>query len=291
MTASKHHYIPKCYLKAWTGADGMLCEYRQPYQTVVTHRRHPSETGWLDKGYTIKQFPVEREDVLETVLFFRIDQEAENALSQILAGNLNFSPALRNGLSRFLMSLMHRNPPKIEDIRQRALRAYEDGIGGFRERYSLTKSPEDPESFDEYAEIHKEDLIGSIFAATVRSVCDSKNIGPILNSMQMSIHTLESKHRFLTSDRPLLTVSRLRGPDATLILPVSPKKLLCCTSSSDVANRLRRELHNGSLLDTVNENVVRRAHRYVYGVCEDKIDFVREHFGKTLPMPWDAQAA
>lgn len=51
----KHHYVPQFYLAQWaTAADDRLCEYSRPYDEVKPKRRHPAETGYIDRLYELK---------------------------------------------------------------------------------------------------------------------------------------------------------------------------------------------------------------------------------------------
>ena len=114
-TRRKHHFVPVFYLKRWAGSDGRLVEFQRPYREVKAKRTYPDATGYEMDLYTMPGLPVGSEDYLESAFMSRVDQLASDAIKLLLEGRDNFTATIKSGLSRFIMSLLHRDP---ESLRQ-----------------------------------------------------------------------------------------------------------------------------------------------------------------------------
>jgi hypothetical protein len=66
--------------------------------------------------------------------------------------------------------------------------------------------------------------------------------------------------------------------------------LFVATNGAEAIDALRSIAGSMTLIDLVNRLVVRQAYRYVYGVCENHLPLVEEHFGLGLPEPWRLHA-
>ncbi len=274
MTAKKHHYIPKCYLKAWTGADRLLCEYRNCHGRIVVKRRHPAETGWEDGLYSIRDLPPEYADVVEEKLFLKVDQDASNALAALRQGD-DLDAQLVEGWARFLMSLLQRHPGRIDFLRQRVLEQFEEINAKSR------ASMDDVEGYDAFVRLNSANLLGQMFAYTVEAACNLEEIGRILVNMHtMVVVYNDARHRLLTSDNPLFLSEGLHEDKAFIMLPLSPRVLFIAANTRAVLDEIRRDVAPEQQIEVINRHVVRRAHKYVYGLCENQLDFVVEHFGK-----------
>jgi hypothetical protein len=64
-TPTKHHHLPVFYLDRWTGADGRLCQFSQPYEQVKPKRLYPTQTGFVAGLYSMKGVPVEHSQQVE----------------------------------------------------------------------------------------------------------------------------------------------------------------------------------------------------------------------------------
>ena len=110
----KHHYIPKFYLSQWTGGDGRLCEFSKPYDRVKPRRVHPDGTGFVRGLNTIPGLPPHEANYLESYFMRLTDNYASRALRILLAKTQwKFTDKERSGWSRFIVSLIARNPESV----------------------------------------------------------------------------------------------------------------------------------------------------------------------------------
>jgi Protein of unknown function (DUF4238) len=151
----KHHYIPVFYLKQWTGEDGRLCEYSRPYKYVKARRVHPDATGYVHGLYALPDVPPEQAQMIESGLMQSVDSWAAKGLMLLLqagatAGKMESRPGL--GWSQFLYSLMSRTPEHLALMKKKLSELGPEVLENIREDYSRLRTPDDPETFEEYKE-------------------------------------------------------------------------------------------------------------------------------------------
>lgn len=264
MASSKHHYIPKCYLKAWTGADRELCEYQYLGDRVVTQRRHPSATGWSPNLYSVYSLPPEQVDHIETVIFGRVDQDAANALDALINNRALRAGNEINGWSRFIMSLLFRNPPALDVIKAEVQQKWSEM------EWSPEDQQTDPQGYAEWLLGEESFHFGDLFATSVRNVCDMPLIGQILNNMHKGVLEIRKPgYRFMTSDNPLYVSGGLGAPNAHILLPLTPFKLYIASTDKEVLDILVGNSDPEVVTTFVNQHVISHAHRFAYGVCEN----------------------
>jgi len=128
MGSRKHHYIPQFYLKRWMNATGRVCEFSRPYTLVVPRMIHPDGTGYESDLYTVKNAPSEQSHFMEDYFFRTVDQLASDASEIILRGQFpHLDHDKKSAWSRFVMSLIHRNPEKVAWIGERAASQFDVG--------------------------------------------------------------------------------------------------------------------------------------------------------------------
>jgi hypothetical protein len=281
----KHHYIPKCYLKAWTGADAWLCDYQRLAGHIAIKRRHPSATGWLNELYTAGALPPEKADVLEAEFFQRVDQGASDVLQAFAVNRLDLTVKERMGWCRFLMSLLHRHPARIEQLWAMGEAELSKAPGIDEAEYLALKKPGDPPTATEYLERNAASLASVLFARVVQSVCESDLIGNHLMKMNWSL--TNTPNRLMTSDRPLLVTGPLAHRDTVAMLPITPRRLFIATNSASGDDALNTLRQRGELEELVNIAVVRQAHRHAYGVCKDHVKLAEANLLRGLALPWE----
>jgi hypothetical protein len=118
MSDQKQHYIPQFYQKRWVGPDGRLCEYNRPYDIVKARMVYPAATGYQAGLYTIKDVAPNIANHTENVFLADADNGAADALAKFFEPNYVWEPKPRSAWSRFVMSLMHRTPERVERLKQ-----------------------------------------------------------------------------------------------------------------------------------------------------------------------------
>lgn len=107
-------YIPVFYSREWTGPDGRLCEYSRPYKEVKPQWKHPDATGYVRGLYTVPGAEPGVSEYIERQ-FFRITDNGAAVVARQLRGEgqTDFSSLDSSSWSRFIISLMLRNPEYV----------------------------------------------------------------------------------------------------------------------------------------------------------------------------------
>jgi hypothetical protein len=119
-TWTKNHYLPVFYLKQWCSSrDGCLCEYSRPHDKVKPRRTSPSGTGYKRGLYTFDSLPPLVSNFIEQQFLLRADDLAHLALCDLIAGSADFDTDTRSAWSRFIMTILYRNPEAMARIKEK----------------------------------------------------------------------------------------------------------------------------------------------------------------------------
>lgn len=284
----KHHYIPSFYTQAWAGKDRRLCEYARPYKEVKPQRKYPDATGYVRGLYTVPSSEPEVREYIERN-FFRITDNGAAIVAQQLRtpGPVDFSNMDRSSWSRFIISLMLRNPEYIATMAAEV--ASFDARTDNEEKYQELRGPNDPATFEEYKARRTFHPAGRMSAYALQKIIDSPTMGGHLNQMRWAVVTFaHERHTLLTSDRPIVMTNGIIGKNDHLTLPIGPRVLFIATNNIETENMIRT-VDAGIMMKQMNDRVASQARRYVYG-CDDKqLRFVENRLGRKWPStPLDA---
>ncbi len=162
-TGQKHHYLPVFYLKQWAGQDGRLCEFSRPHKEVKPRMTHPAGAGYIHGLYTFDDVAPEIRDFLEQQFFLKADDRAHVALQFMLTDQLDFDALTRSAWSRFLMTLLHRNPEGIERTRRQVIEGLPEALELLRKNYDFYASPSRPEHIRRVRRLAYEQRYGNLY--------------------------------------------------------------------------------------------------------------------------------
>jgi len=278
----KHHYIPVFYSREWAGEDGRLYEYSRPYREVKLQWKHPDATGYVRGLYTVPRNDPQVSEYIERH-FFRITDNGAAVVAQQLrsGGPIDWSNMDRSSWSRFIISLMLRNPEYIARMAAEVVSFYARTDN--EEKYQELRGPDDPLTFEEYVANRTFHPAGRMSAHALQTIIDSPTMGGHLNGMRWSVvRFAKERHTILTSDRPIIMTNGLKGPDDHLVLPIGPRMLFIATNNIEMENRIRT-IDAGIMMAQVNNRVASQARRYVWGTDNRQLRFVENRLGKKWP--------
>jgi Protein of unknown function (DUF4238) len=280
----KHHYVPVFYLKRWADkdGDGRLCVYSRPYDQVKVNRKHPDATGYEYDLNAIRGADAETEGRLEGRFFLRADNDAARALNILETGRGDLMDAsVRSAWSRFVMTLLHRNPERVAEWKSRAGRAaaWADNVRSTHATFPL-KHPTLPRVADPRPSAF---YAAKLAVWALEGVMENKSIGDLLNGMIWIVVPLEGSFSLLTSDRPLWISGPLANHDAFLAMPIGLRLLFIAANDGPLAHRLAKTDHD-ALTTGMNERVAAQACKFVWGLDDSQLSFVEQLIGKKLPM-------
>lgn len=287
-----HHYIPAFYLRRWENTpENKLTEFTKvgkPCCQKLVHKRVMAEsTGFERKLYTLEGCEPEHAQQVETDYFSPLDNRASEVLSTLetLGSKAIGTSIRRTRWTRFLVSLSLRCPEDIEGLRDWWRRKIFDGASAeTEEQYARQRTPEDPESFGDYA---RSQPISKVDQRMFRAFC--RLIGgrarrTVINNMEWRVlEAPEPAPTLLTSDRPLIQTSSFVDAKAHIMLPIGPRKLFVASPDRAYLDCLMK-VSRTTLVKQVNRQVVESARRFVWGCNDHQKSFIEKHFGRT-PQP------
>jgi hypothetical protein len=102
---------------------------------------------------------------------------------------------------------------------------------------------------------------------------------------KMDFHTIEiseTRHAFLTSDRPIMMTNGLDKPEHHIMMPISPTRLFMAVRTPEIFHRTK-SIPPNELVRLSNARVTLQARKYVYGVDNSQIRFAHNRMGKMYP--------
>ena len=281
----KHHFIPFFYSREWAGPDGRLCEYSRPYNEVKPRWTHPDGTGYVRGLYTVPNNHPYVSEYIERHFFRITDDGAARVAQKLRAGSpIDWFSLDRSSWSRFIISLMLRNPEHVARMAAEVVSFYDQTSSQYNNaKYLEIRKPDDPETFEEYAAQSAVHPAGRMSAYALQTIIDSPQMGGHLNQMRWSLVTFKNeRHSLLTSDRPIIMTNGLIGADDHLVLPLGPRMLFIATNDIETENKIRT-VDAGIMMAQVNDRVASQARRYVYGADNKQLRFVENRLGRKWP--------
>ena len=277
----RHHYIPVFYLKQWAEDNGQVCEFSKPYDRVKPRRTHPDGTGYYDGLNTVEGLPPDEAQFLEEVFFKIADDAAARALRILFTPSpWSLTRVERSGWSRFILSLMIRNPQSVRKHKEVALALFRKVLSRIEESYARDHGPNDPPTYAEYARIHGPNPEGRTIVRVLQSLFDNAEIGRQINSMRWLVLSARfPRFPLLTSDRPVLITNGIGLPNAKIILPISPSHIFLATNNAETENKIRAVWRSGDAIPAINDRVASQSRKYVYGTDDKQLSFVSKRLG------------
>ena len=255
-----------------------MCQMTRFPRGVVPNRRHPDAVGFEYGLNTIPGAPPEVATYLEDAFFAVVDTHAADALHHLLHYGPNMPNArLRDGWSRFIMSLVHRTPEKVEWFSRVWSAKFEEAVADARrEEEKLAKEAKTPYA-PKPANLELRRAIS--LARVMQTIVDSADVGKFINGMKWGVLELHEGFELLTSDRPVIVTNGIKGEESHIVVPISPRKFFIAANTQKKLNEIC-ELGAKNLARTSNDVVVSQAHRYVYGTDDSQLFFVEKRLGK-----------
>ena len=273
----KHHYIPCFYTKRWTGADGKLCVYSRPHKEVVTYRKYPTAVGYKDDLYTLTGLRPESRTVLEDKFFKIVDQRASDASDYMLNNQTTKVPGeLRNAFTRLLIGFFHRTPDRVEEITEALAKELEPVLEGvIAEFRSGARGPVPTEvELEEIATNWRRDARTRMWGQSLARLVNSDMLGPAIVNMQWRVRRFRTlNYDLLTSDKPLIATNGFAHKEGHLVLPLGPRTLFIATNNNATTRAILSQSEN-QLARKANDQIVRQAKQFVYGVDDGQKSFV-----------------
>ena len=283
---SKHHYIPECYLKAWAGDNGRLCEFKRGHGGRVRRRwTSPGGTGYAIDLYAIPELGPLSTDI-EQQFLRPVDGEAARILRALRTESReNFTAGERSVWATFLLSILLRNPESIGAIKSAILERWNAPRPELQEIYERQYRKEgDPESVDEYLAREESDGAYRLIYKMIPDTMTHERVGTFIINMRWGIVDIPTHlPELLTSDRPIIMSNGLDQDDGHLAIPVSPRRLFLACKNEQITRQILG-MTPRDLVRRTNQLVVERAKRLVFSTDERQLRFIQNRLSNE-PIP------
>lgn len=279
----KHHYIPAFYLRQWSAAaaDRRLCEYKRVPGKIVTKRAFPENTGCKVDLYRVEGLPEPLAQLVESKFMHMVDTKAKTALDRIMSDDgTSWEPQERTAWTRFLLSLLYRNPEAVQQMNLQMASIWEAAVENLRGNYAAFRLPTDPPTFDEFLALTEPQSPQKAAAILLQDVIDNSQTGTIISRMEWTrVSVGRSDFTLLTSDRPIAMPLGLKDRDAYIALPIGPKALFVAAHDGRCAARFRAA-NPTQLAKRINQEVVHQARGLVWGIDASQHQFVKNRMSR-----------
>lgn len=280
MKPQKHHYIPEFYLRAWCSPSGTLTEFCRRQVGRKETRVVPRDTAPGGTAYKYDLYSLPGDDpaflnIIEEKVMGATDRHAAEAHVRLLSGiDEEWDGKQRSSWSRFIMSLIHRNPEKVEWLHKTA------------EGWLTKIAQSELEWGPRVSTLRKTDptFVRKLALQTLEEIMDLKVVGDQINGMHWAATTIPDRSgSFLTSDRPVVMSDGIKYPDSLILLPISPRTIFSAANSESVPDRLAK-MPPSLLVTQVNDVVASQAAKFVYGQDDSQLRFVENRLGRLPPQ-------
>jgi len=238
-----HHFLPQFYLDRWA-RDGKLYRYIRPLGAdgkLHGAWKPPRAVAYERDLYHLPDIedPAESQ-ALEMRFFQQIDDRAAKALARFDRGEHGTTEE-RVALSQFMVSLLHRSPSRLQAIRgelaKQSRGAPFEGLEG--------------EAFDH--------ALKSTSNRLLNALVESADASSVVSQFQtFGIDVTDARRTLLASDRPITVSAMLIAPDAFMILPYAPHRLLVLARDPRVAQAFASQ-DATVLVEGINQAVVEQS--------------------------------
>ena len=264
----RHHYLPEFYQKRWA-ADNKVKVYRKFNGRLSINSLAPKAIGFVRNLYATDEIEGLDRQLIERDVLRRIDNDAARSL-RYFENNLRGSgdKRLTFAWTQFLLTLLHRSPNRISEIRKSIPEYAPTIFDEIREKF-----PDEPE--EKIREILTEKRVHEgVYQSLIQQLFVSSNVGNVIQNMNWCIIEVKNtKFDFLTSDKPLMTSNGLGLTNSFLILPVGRRSLFVACHDKRIADHLIDRPPN-ELVQLVNDVVVRQATMFVIAYDERQTRFI-----------------
>lgn len=277
----RHHYIPEFYLKRWQLGGDRLLEFSRPHDLRVRYRWvSPKQTGYVDKLYLLDHLPPELQNGYERSFFTPVDTKAASVLEKFESGHVDLDSAERSSWGRFVMSLTFRTPETIQAIKKQLTHDVFNPTPEAEWSYQRRRTPDQPGTLLEALEAERDENDLRHYSLQIATaVSDSPKIGQRFINMVWGYRTLPFyAPALLTSDRPIMWAFGMEDPNCHIVLPTGPKSIFWAAQSVQMISTLQTG-DAAKLVAFLNNNVTRRAVRYVWGASVGQHEYVARLMG------------
>jgi Protein of unknown function (DUF4238) len=180
------------------------------------------------------------------------------------------------------MSLLHRSPERIVQLRNLVAAKYPRYLQDLRETFDIVKHPDDPRTYEEVRAVGIRD-VEHVNIRLLEMVMDSQSVGSeLINMVWGAIHFRRPSFPLLTSDRPTIMTNGIKYPNSHIVLPISPDRIFFAARTRQIAQEIDILCKRSDASARLNDIIVRQARRFVYSTDDRQLRFVENRLGQKI---------
>ena len=145
------------------------------------------------------------------------------ALQKIIAGETdNWSGPLRSGWTRFILSLLFRNPEALATIKGHIIQMWDEGTKALQADYAARRRAGDPETVEEFLAKHEPNAAQIDAANFLADVIDNDRVGKTVLEMKWSRIRLEHMAQNIAVAKPAMAIDRESRMIGNLVIEIEP---------------------------------------------------------------------
>jgi hypothetical protein len=279
VTHVKQHYVPAFLLEQWhTPPDGKLSTFRWADGKLVHARHKAKAVAKEDHLYSMSRSSSTPDVRIERdFLGPHVDDPASIAHKSILAGGVrSLSMEQRLVWSRFLVSMMIRDPDMMIRMREHGRKLFTDSLNASPVEYLAARGNAPEETLSEWMQNRHPDRFDDIAPAILPRLVHSVRYNDAFMSAVWATRPIKRcNFDLMLGDRPLTCV----GDFATtwlVVLPLAPKLAFVAFNQVETwGDVMRRD--ETSFVKTANLHTIEDAVVYAYATNADQQRFVEKY--------------
>lgn len=276
----KHHFLPEFFLKQWCDREtGKLFHFHIPYRDkLISEPRYPSQVGFEEFLYSIKDLPVEKAQTVEQIFFSKVDNDGSIALNKLLTQK-TLCPNHEKMWINFITTLIARMPADLE-LFVEILTKTSDAIVPVLSKVSKLSEFSLYENDLQDAEKKLKTKYVNEAAHHLSIFLSNEKFIRRMGSMSWKVVELsKSKHELLTSDRPLHFNVNNQTNLPIITLPVGPKTVFFASENTMHLQQIA-EANQSQLVKKINGLTVGSATNSVFGRTESQKKYISKYLGQ-----------
>ena len=260
--------------------------YRHIPRGIDARRKFPAATGNERDLYRVDGLPGAIAQEFESKFMHSVDTDAAGALHKLAAADDSpWDDKMRSAWTRFILSLRYRNPEVVHTLKREMIDIWKAAVDNLNNDYDKCRGAMDPPTFETFMARTERESPNKAALKRLYNMIDNPRIGSAIFKMHWSrVPLAASNISLLTSDRPLDWPDGLASIEAYIALPIGPKTLFVAGRDDRWAKRIAAA-DPTEMVKAVNQAIVHRARRFVWGLDNSQLRFVQNRMSKVPDRP------
>ena len=263
----KHHYVPEFLIQQWADEEGFVSPYvlNQSGKFQQEKRKSPKafccQTDLLRTHYKCLAYSQR----LESGWFSQIDSNAARVHKKLIRnGNVSLSDVEKYNWTRFIISLLTRQPSLISQAKDKMSIKYQTKFNEDKELTDVLREQNISQAPAEYVKSENPYAFENMTVEYLAKMCnDPKQMQKILSMDWLYIDVSDASFSLVLSDCPLIKTLGGSTTLAFLALPLSPTRIWFAARNPRAIDNIKSHPRR-DLVMRINRKSVNQATKWVF---------------------------